>query len=97
MRVIVDSKAKDYISRKSQDSSIRVEGQVTGRGWATYYEPLVKMGPPIDNREFKVYESEGIKLYLAPGIIPKKDIIRVRLTRFLGIRRIVVEGIKITL
>ncbi len=55
------------------------------------------MGPPIDNREFKVYESEGIKLYLAPGIIPKKDIIRVRLTRFLGIRRIIVEGIKITL
>lgn len=32
MRLIVDSKAKDYISRKSQDSSIRVEGQVTGRG-----------------------------------------------------------------
>ena len=55
------------------------------------------MGPPTDNRKLKVYESDDIKLYLAPGIIPKGDIIRLRLTRFLGIRRIIVEGIKITL
>lgn len=97
MRLIVDPKAGEYIKKKSQDNSIRVEGQVTGRGWATYYEPSVKMGPPTDNRKFKVYESDDIKLYLAPGIIPKGDIIRLRLTRFLGIRRIIVEGIKITL
>lgn len=97
MKLIVDEKAREYIKKKSHDRSIRVEGQVAGCGWATYYEPSVKMGPPTDNRKFEVFESEDIKLYLAPGIIPKGDIIRVRLNRFLGIRRIVVEGIRIIL
>ncbi len=32
MRLIVDPKAGEYIKKKSQDNSIRVEGQVTGRG-----------------------------------------------------------------
>lgn len=97
MELIIEPKAREYIEEKSPDRSIRVEGQIAGRGWATYYEPSVKMGPPNDNREFKVYEADGIKLYLAPGIIPKGDIIRVRLNRLLWLRRIVVEGIKIIL
>jgi len=54
------------------------------------------MGPPTDSRKFRVYESDGIKLYLAQVIVPKEDTIRIRLNKFLGKKRILVDGIRAT-
>ena len=96
MRLIIDPEAREYIEEKCQDKSIRIEGQKVGRGWITYYEPSVRMGPPTDSRKFRVYESDGIKLYLAQVIVPKEDTIRIRLNKFLGKKRILVDGIRAT-
>lgn len=51
------------------------------------------MGPPIDNRKYNVYECDDIKVYLDGGIRIKKDKFRIRLTRFLWMKQIQVEGI----
>lgn len=51
------------------------------------------MGPPTDTRKYTVYEYDGIKVYLDDGIRIKKDKFRIRLNRFLWMKRIQAEGI----
>lgn len=53
------------------------------------------MGPPNDSRKFSVYESDGIKVYMDPGIRIKKDRFTVRLNKFLWMKTLMVEGIAV--
>lgn len=93
MDIIIEKNAKEFIEKNSTDNTICVEAIKAGSGWTTFYEPSVRMGLPKDNRRFNVYESDGIKIYLDSDIRPKRNRIKIRLTRFLWKKAIKVDGI----
>lgn len=51
------------------------------------------MGPPEIKDKFNMYEVGEIRIYVAPGVRAKKDILRIRHSKFLYKEYIYVEGV----
>lgn len=95
MRIIIDKDARDFIREKSSDNSITIVNVRGSCGWASFYIPSVLMGPPRDDKEYKVHEVGNIKVYIDADIRMKGDKFRIRLDKFLWLKQIKAEGIAI--
>lgn len=57
-------------------------------------EPKVSFGKPDGNKKFDEYTVDGITIYVNPFIETKNDTLTIKLNKFLGIKNMVVSGVK---
>ena len=93
--VLLNDDAKEYINEKSKDKSITITIINARSGWCPILEPSVKMGKPIKASGFKLFESNGIDIYVSDQVRPKEDRIEIGLGKFLWKKHIKVEGVSI--
>ena len=95
MEVVINDAAKDHIHEKGKDNTITITMINVGSGWCPTVEPSVKMGKPVENSGFNMYDVNGIAVYLEEGIKSRRDKIEISMGKFLWRKHLNVDGISI--
>lgn len=94
MNISVNEKAKKFINEKTQDNCINIAVARVGVGWSSSYQPLVRMGKPKNEKDFKSYKVNDINVYMAKNLMGNHKV-NITLSKFLWLKSLQVEGLKI--
>lgn len=92
MNININKQAKEYIKEKSNDKSVSIVVTSVGSGWRVFYEPAVKLGKLDREKDFKLYNVDDIKVYIASGLIEGESV-KIYLSKFLWMKSLKVEGL----
>lgn len=93
MNIKIDDKAVKFIKKQNFDD-VHVFVQGCSSWGASEPQPLVLMGKPKQDIEnFKVYEVDGINVYVGNDVQTGSDGIEIKYSKFLFKENIIVDGI----
>lgn len=82
LNIIINENTRDYILKNG--GIVTIENIKSGCGWVSVPLPKVRFGEPAEKSRFNMYEKEAVNIYVSKGLKLKGDVIRIRLSSFLG-------------
>ena len=95
VNIIIDKDAAAYISKHSKDNSITLYMHAGGGGWCSIQSPIVQLGKPKKAESFDLYGINEISVYIRKGIKVRNDQVHIFLRKFLWIKDLAVDGMRI--
>ncbi|HYF82398.1 MAG TPA: CC/Se motif family (seleno)protein [Clostridia bacterium] len=96
MNIIIEKDAVEYIKKHSEDNSVILHIQSTGGNCcASVQSPAILLGKPEKAEKFDLYSVDEISVYLRKDIQAKNDGIRIFIRKFLWIKDLAVDGMRI--
>ena len=95
LNIIIEKNAAEYIKKHAKDDSITLYIHSAGGGWCSIQAPTVQLGKPDKDESFNMYSIDGVNVYIKEGIKVRNDQIRIFLRKFLWIKDLAVDGVRI--
>lgn len=96
MNIIIDKAAVKYIKSHTKDSSIMIF-LTKGGGWCAVPIPTVQLGIPQSQDGFDAYDVEGINVYIKKNTRTRNNELHIFLRKFLWLKDLAVDGVRITI
>lgn len=93
MKLDVDKDTIEYI--KTKGKVINIDLYTSKSCWVKIPEPKVNFGKPKLIQQFDEHSIGDVIVYVNRFIESKGDVLTIRLNKFLGIKSIVVSGVKL--
>lgn len=95
MKILIDSKAEEYIKKASKDKDITINLFEASNCWVPIVEPSVEMGRPEDESLYNLYNISNIKVYCIRELRAKNGEIIIKMRNFFWSKYLYVEGYNI--
>lgn len=95
MNIIIDKDAAAYINKHSKDKSVTLYIHAGGGGWCSVQSPTVQLGKPEKAERFDLYAVSEINVFIKKDIKVRNDQIHIFLRKFLWIKDLAVDGMRI--
>lgn len=91
MEISIDNKAREYIKSKGKDS-LTAWLKVIASWQVTYVKSSVKMGKPMNLKNYNKYTLDGIDVYVRKDVKTKENSLEIKYSDEHWLRKLVVKG-----
>lgn len=93
MKINIDSKAIDYINKKSKENTLTIDLYQPDHCWVSVVEPSVRMEKPKDLNPYLNLDTHGVKVYYSRIIASNNDEFDIVLKKYMGIKYLKAENV----
>ena len=95
MNLIIEKDAVAYIKKHNKDSAVTLYIHAAGGGWCSIQAPTVQLGKPDKAENYELYSVDGVDTYIKKGTKVRNDQIHIFLRKFLWVKDLAVDGIRV--
>lgn len=95
MNITMEKDAASFIKKYCKDNSITLLIKSSGNGWCSAPTPSVLLGKPTQNHNYIMYTIDDINIFIRDNIKTQNNELHIFLRKFLWIKELAVDGMKI--